>query len=49
MESVDDEWDRDPELEDTQDLLFITYDADKIKREQLLETIRKEGFEPGVR
>ena len=49
MESVDDVWDRDPDLEDTEDLLFVTYNADKIKQEQLLEAIQKEGFESEVR
>jgi hypothetical protein len=49
VESVDDEWDRDPDVEDTDDLLFVTYDADKIKQEQLLEAIQEEGFEPVTR
>ena len=49
MESVDDEWDRDPELEDLDDLLFVTYDADKIKQKQLLEAIQSEGFAPVIR
>ena len=49
MESVDDEWDRDPDVEDLDDLLFVTYDADKIKREELLKAIQKEGFEPVIR
>ena len=49
MESVDDEWDRDPDVIDVEDLLFVTYDADKIKREQILESIQKEGFESVIR
>ena len=49
MESVEDEWDRNPEALDLQDLLFVTYDADKINPQQLLETIQKEGFEPDIR
>ena len=44
MESVDDEWDRDPDIIDVEDLLFVTYDADKMKREQILESIQKEGY-----
>lgn len=44
MESVDDEWDRDPEKLDLEDLLFVTYDPNKIKPDQLLATINKEGF-----
>ena len=49
MESVDDEWDRDPEKIDLDDLLFVTYDGDKIKLEQLLKAIQAEGFEPVIR
>ena len=49
MESVEDEWDRDPDAIDLEDLLFVTYNADKIKQEQLLEAIQKEGFEPVIR
>lgn len=49
MESVEDEWDRDPEKIDLEDLLFVTYDADRIDQQQLLETVQKEGFEPAVR
>ncbi len=49
MESVDDEWDRDPDKEDLDDLLFVTYNADKIEQEQLLKAIQKEGFEPVIR
>ena len=49
MESVDDEWDRNPDAIDLEDLLFVTYDADKIKREQLLKAIQKEGFESVMR
>ena len=49
MESVDDEWDRDPDAIDLEDLLFVTYDADKINQQQLLQTIQKEGFEPTIR
>jgi len=49
VESVDDEWDRDPNIEDLDDLLFVTYDADKIKEEQLLESVQKAGFEPVIR
>jgi len=49
VELVDDEWDRDPDAVDLDDLLFVTYNADKIKQEQLLKTIQKEGFEPVIR
>ncbi|MCH8193652.1 MAG: hypothetical protein IIA65_06510 [Planctomycetes bacterium] len=49
MESVDDEWDRDPDAVDLEDLLFVTYDADKINQQQLLQAIQDEGFEPEMR
>ena len=45
MESVDDEWDQDPDKLDLEDLLFVTYDPSKIDHQRLLETIKKEGFE----
>ncbi len=47
--SVDDEWDRNPDTVDLDDLLFVTYNADKIKQEQLLKAIQKEEFEPVIR
>ncbi len=49
MKSVDDEWDRDPDAVDLDDLLFVTFNADKINQEQLLKAIQKEGFEPKIR
>ena len=49
MESVEDEWDRDPDAIDLEDLLFVTYDANTIDQEHLLEAIEEEGFESQVR
>jgi len=49
VESVDDEWDRNPDTIDLEDLLFVTYDADKIKRVQLQKAIQAEGFDPVIR
>ena len=46
---VEDEWDRDPDAIDLEDLLFVTYDANTIDQEQLLEAIEEEGFESQVR
>ena len=46
---VEDEWDRDPDLEDPQDLLFVTYDTDKVTQDQLVETIHKQGFEAEIK
>ena len=49
VESVQDEWDRDPDALELEDLLFVTYNPEQISREQLIETIRKQGFEPEIR
>lgn len=46
---VEDEWDRDPEAIDLDDLLFVTYNPERISIETLLETIREQGFEAEVR
>ena len=46
---VEDEWDRDPEATELADLLFVTFDPNRIKVEQLLETVRKAGFAAEVR
>ena len=47
--TVEDEWDRDPDALELEDLLFVTYDPEQISQEQLIETIREEGFEPEIR
>jgi hypothetical protein len=47
--SVEDEWDRDPNIEDTEDLLFVTYDANKLDVPELLKRVEKEGFKSEVR
>ena len=49
MESVEDEWDRETDALEPDDLLFVTYDPGQISQEELLETIRQEGFEPEIR
>ena len=46
---VEDEWDRDPEAIDLEDLLFVTYDTSQLTLEQVLDTVKKEGFEAEVR
>ena len=46
---MEDEWDRDPNIEDTEDLLFVTYDAEKLAVPALLKRVEKEGFEAQVR
>ena len=42
---VEDEWDRDPEASDLDDLLFVTYSPERTSIDKLLETIREHGFE----
>ncbi|MBW3543971.1 MAG: hypothetical protein KY476_27290 [Planctomycetes bacterium] len=49
MLSVEDEWDRDPEAEEVEDLLFVVYDADTITVEELLDAIAEEGFKARVK
>ena len=41
---VEDEWDRDPEAIDLDDLLFVTYQPEKVSIDKLLETIHQVGF-----
>ena len=45
---VEDEWDRDPEAIDLDDLLFVTYNPESVSIEKLRETIREQGFEAEV-
>ncbi|MCH8922552.1 MAG: hypothetical protein IIA67_05325 [Planctomycetes bacterium] len=49
--SVEDEWQRDPDATGNLDLLFVTYDPQKIGVEKLTETITntKHKFEVEVR
>ena len=49
VELVEDEWDRDPEAVELEDLLFVSFDGNTINKQQFLETIREEGFEPQFR
>ena len=46
---VEDEWDRDPEAIDMEDLLFVTYNSEKISVDKLREVIREQGFEAELR
>ena len=46
--SVEDEWERELESEEDLDLLFVTYDARRIKVDALLDKIREFGFEVKV-
>jgi hypothetical protein len=42
---VEDEWDRNPDIETTDDRLYVSFDAEKVTVEKLLECIKREGFE----
>ena len=46
---VEDEWDRDPEAIDMEDLLFVTYNSEKISVDKLREVIREQGFDAEIR
>ncbi|MFT5524436.1 MAG: cytochrome oxidase Cu insertion factor (SCO1/SenC/PrrC family) [Pirellulaceae bacterium] len=46
---VEDEWEREIESDKDLDLLFVTYDPERITVEQLSETIKKFGYEAKVK
>ena len=45
---MEDEWERELESEEDLDLLFVSYDANRITVDQLLEAISEFGFEAKV-
>lgn len=47
--SVEDEWEREMESEKDLDLLFVTYDGQRVTVTEMLETIGKHQFEAEVR
>ncbi len=47
--AVEDEWERELEAEEDLDLLFVTYDANKITMEHLNAVIAKHGFDAQVK
>jgi len=49
VELVEDEWERNLEAEEDLDLLFVSYDANRVTIEQLLEKIKTLGFEATVK
>ena len=49
MELVEDEWERELEAEEDLDLLFVTYNANRITVEQLLAKIEEFDFAAEVR
>ena len=49
MVSVEDEWERKLELPEHVDLLFVTFDSQKIGLEDIRKKIAKHGFEAAIR
>jgi hypothetical protein len=49
VESVEDEWERELESEEDLDLLFVTYQTDRITVDKLLETIQAHEFQVEVK
>ena len=48
MESVEDEWERGLESDESLDVLFVTYDAQQVTVEGMLATIAEQDFEAKV-
>lgn len=46
---MEDEWERQPESDKDLDLLFVTYHADQITVEQLIEKIEEHGIKATVK
>ncbi len=49
MVLVENEWDRNPDAAELEDLLFVTYDAAKVDLEQMLQLIAKRGLDAELR
>ena len=49
MESVEDEWERKLQSKEDLDLLFVTFDPQKIGVEEMQKTIAEHGFEAEIR
>ena len=48
MESVEDEWDRKIESLEPLDLLYITYDADQVTVDKMMEIVQEHEFKAEV-
>ena len=48
MSKVEDEWERNPEAEEVDDLLHVTYDPRKITVAQMLDRVQEEEFEAEI-
>ena len=46
---VEDEWNRDHDASELEDLLFVTYDAEKTSVKKLFAEIEDHGFEAKMR
>lgn len=46
---MEDEWEREPESEESLNLLFVTYRTGGVTIEEMLETIQNLGFAATVR
>ena len=49
MQSVEDEWERELESEESLNLLFVSYNNEDISIERMLQTIKGLGFEATVK
>ena len=49
MKSVEDEWERKMESDEDLDLLFVSYDAQLVTVDKLIEFIKEQGFEAKVK
>ena len=47
--AIEDEWDRDPEAMDLEDLLFVTFDTQELTSAKILEVVKREGFDAQIR
>lgn len=49
MRSVEDEWERELQSREDLDLLFATYDAQRVSLQEMLATIANHGFDAVVK
>ena len=49
METIDDEWDRKIESLEPLDLLYITYDAEQVTVEKMMEIVQEHEFKAEVK
>jgi hypothetical protein len=49
VESVEDEWERGLESDESLDVLFVTYDAQRVTLDNMLAKVAEQDFEAKVR